>query len=161
MNAACPSCGAEVHFKSSVSVFAVCEYCKSMIVRHDMDLETIGQMAQLPDDISPFKIGTLGKYNKIRFEIVGRLKVAWSEGYWNEWFLLFENGKSGWLAEAMGFFMLSFEVAETENVPEREKITIGTRIELFPMRVYSVDDIREAVCIGSEGELPFRGMKGR
>lgn len=161
IKAACPSCGAEVFFKSSISVFAVCKYCKSMIVRHDMDLEAIGQMAQLPEDVSPLKIGSRGRYNKTRFEVAGRLKVAWSEGYWNEWFLLFENGRHGWLAEAMGFFMLSFEVNEVDKVPERNKLKVGTKVDLPGMRTFFVDDIREAVCIGSEGELPFKGMKGR
>ena len=97
MKANCPSCGSEVLFKSSISVFAVCDHCKSMIVRHDMDLEALGQMAQLPDDISPLKLGSRGKYKNTVFEVIGRLKVAWSEGYWNEWFVLFENGMAGWL----------------------------------------------------------------
>ena len=53
MNSNCPSCGAEVFFKSSVSVFAVCSHCQSMLVRHDMDLESLGSMAHVPDDVSP------------------------------------------------------------------------------------------------------------
>jgi len=79
--AICPSCGAEVVFKSSVSVFTVCAYCKSMIVRHDMDLEALGTMAEVPDDVSPLRIGTRGRDSSGRFEIVGRLKMSWSEGY--------------------------------------------------------------------------------
>lgn len=81
MKANCPSCGSEVLFKSSISVFTVCDHCKSMIVRRDLDLEALGQMAQLPDDVSPLKIGSRGKYKNTAFEVIGRLKVAWSEGY--------------------------------------------------------------------------------
>jgi hypothetical protein len=161
MKANCPSCGAEVQFKSSISVFSVCEYCRSMIVRHDMDLEALGKMAQLPDDLSPLKIGSRGKYNRTNFEVIGRLKVAWSEGYWNEWFVLFENGRSGWLAEAMGFFMLSAEVKETGKVPSRKEVKVGESYELLPQKKFTVHDIKDAECIGSEGELPFSGLKGR
>ncbi len=161
MKSNCPSCGAEVVFKSSVSVFAVCGHCKSMLVRHDMDLENLGQMAQLPDDVSPLKIGTRGVYGGSRFVIIGRLKVAWSEGYWNEWHLLFEDGKPGWMGEALGFYMVSFEVNDIGKVPAVAKIAVGKQYELLPNHTYSVDDIKEAACVGSEGELPFEGQQGR
>ncbi|MBI5233027.1 MAG: DUF4178 domain-containing protein [Deltaproteobacteria bacterium] len=161
MKAACPSCGADVIFKSSISVFSVCDHCKSMIVRHDMDVETLGQMAQLPDDVSPLKIGSRGKYKNTVFEIIGRLKVAWSEGCWNEWLILFENGKHGWLAEAMGLFMLSSEVKETGKIPGHDEIEVGKGYDIVPMKTFFANDIKEAVCVGSEGELPFKGLVGR
>ena len=157
----CPSCGAEVLFKSAISVFSVCGHCRSMVVRHDMDVESLGEMAQLPDDVSPIKIGTRGKYKNNPFEVVGRLKVAWSEGYWNEWFVLFENGEEGWLAEAMGFFMMSSEVKAPERIPRRKDLKVGNAYELAPSRPFYVDDIKEATCIGSEGELPFKGLVNR
>ncbi|TAN44749.1 MAG: DUF4178 domain-containing protein [Nitrospirae bacterium] len=161
MKANCPSCGFEVAFKSSVSVFSVCGHCKSMIVRRDMDLESLGKMAQLPDDVSPFKIGSRGKYKNTVFEIIGRLKIAWSEGFWNEWYLFFEDGRYGWLAEAMGFFMVSFEVKDTGNVPKFDDLRVGKGHDLVPMKTFFVDDIKETVCEGSEGELPFKGFVGR
>lgn len=157
----CPSCGAEVRFASSVSIFAVCSHCRSMLVRHDMDLEALGEMAQLPGDVSPLKIGSRGRYSGTRFEVIGRLKVAWSEGYWNEWFLRFEDGMHGWLGEAMGFFMLSFEERKTGGLPARSSLVPGKEYPVAPGRKFTVDDIRETVCIGSEGELPFRGLAGR
>jgi len=126
-----------------------------------MDLESLGKMAQLPDDVSPLKIGSRGKYKNTAFELVGRLKIAWSEGYWNEWFLLLDNGRRGWLAEAMGLFMLSTEVEQPKSVPKLAEIQVGTVYQITPSKTYIVDDIKEAVCIGSEGELPFRGVQGR
>lgn len=156
----CPSCGAEVVFTSSVSVFAVCGHCRTMMVRHDMDLEALGEMAQLPDDVSPFQYGTRGSLGRDRFTIIGRLKVAWSEGYWNEWFLRFEDGRHGWLGEAMGFLMLTFE-APADKAPGRSGLIVGKEYALIPGRVFTLTDIREAECVGSEGELPFRGVAGR
>ncbi len=161
MKANCPSCGAEVEFKSSISVFSVCDHCKFMLVRHDMDLESLGKMAQLPDDVSPLKIGTRGRYKNTAFEVVGRLKVGWSEGYWNEWFLLFDGGRQGWLAEAMGLFMLSTEVEDSKRVPKLADLHAGTEYALTASQKFTVDDIKEATCIGSEGELPFKGLEGR
>lgn len=132
-----------------------------MIVRHDMDLEALGEMAQVPDDVSPLKIGSRGGYAGTRFDVIGRLKVAWEEGYWNEWSLLFEDGRHGWLAEAMGFYMLSFEQKDTAKVPGAANLRVGGKYELVPSQVFFVDDMKDAVCIGSEGELPFQGLMGR
>jgi len=57
----CPNCGGVVTFQSSIAVFAVCPYCRSMVVRHDVNAEAIGQMAQLPPDLSPLQIGAHGE----------------------------------------------------------------------------------------------------
>ncbi len=56
----CPQCGAPVNFRSSITVFAVCEHCRSMIVLRGADAELMGVMAALPPDLSPFQIGTRG-----------------------------------------------------------------------------------------------------
>ena len=169
----CPSCGAEVVFKSSLSVYAVCPYCSSMIVRHDVDVEAIGKMAALPDDMSPIQIGTEGSYHGIRFHIIGRMKIGWEDGSWSEWFMLSDDGRKGWLAEAQGFYAVSFEndestqvvsandsnqhisASKTHTVPE-----LGSYLNLNKQKL-KVVDIKKAVCIGSEGELPFLAPKGR
>ncbi len=161
----CPACGGELLFKSRISVFAVCSYCSSMIVRQDVNLETLGKMAELPADLTPLQIGTRGKFENTAFEIVGRLKVAWSDGNWNEWYTLFEDGREGWLAEAQGFYMMSFAADGVKNFPTRDSIQPGQKILVptGPQKTLAlqVDDIKEATCTGSEGELPFRCPKGR
>ncbi|MBU6153352.1 MAG: DUF4178 domain-containing protein [Bdellovibrionales bacterium] len=157
----CPACGAEIIFKSKVSVFGVCTYCSSMVVRHDLNLETLGKMAELPADMSPLQIGTRGKFENSAFEIVGRLKVRWEGGSWNEWYVLFENAKEGWLAEAQGSFMMSFSESNLSGVPRRETLEAGQTLKLLKNLEFHVDDIKEATCAGSEGELPMKCPKGR
>ncbi len=173
----CPSCGAELVFQSAVSVYAVCKYCASMIVRHDKDVESIGTMAQLPDDISPLQIGTDGIYRGTHFGIVGRAKIGWEDGSWNEWYLVFDDGRRGWLAEAQGCLAVSFEVEDglhpgTREIldkyvngfdpKEREKVikSLGSYLAISG-KLLQIADIKEAECIGSEGELPFAAAKGR
>ena len=41
----CPNCGAKITFRWSSSVQTVCEYCKSILVRTDIDLKKVGQVA--------------------------------------------------------------------------------------------------------------------
>lgn len=176
----CPSCGAEVGFQSSLSVYAVCKYCNTMLVRRDVDVESIGTMAALPDDMSPLQIGTEGFYAGTRFTLIGRMKIGWQDGSWNEWFMLSDDGRKGWLAEAQGFYAVCHEI-ETENMDryfhtkrsfkktgvlsfeEDDSLSaprLGSCITIDNVKLRTVD-VKRAVCIGSEGELPFAAPKGR
>jgi hypothetical protein len=157
----CPSCGAEVIFQSRLSIFGVCSFCRSMLVRRDVDIESIGMMAELPEDISPFQIGTSGKYEGKRFRLVGRLRMAWQDGGWNEWHALFEDGRTGWLAEAQGFLMMSFETESGLKSLSTAMLTPGSRVPINGHSVYQVDDVKNVICSGSEGELPFLAPHGR
>ncbi len=176
----CPSCGAEVVFHSSLSVYAVCAYCRSMLVRRDVDVESIGTMAALPDDMSPLQIGTEGYYRGTRFTLLGRMKIGWQDGSWNEWFMISDDGRKGWLAEAQGFYAACYETEdkdidshfsakrlsakvgeltfEVDDMPAGPKL--GSYIMLSKTKL-KVVDVKQAVCIGSEGELPFSAPQGR
>jgi hypothetical protein len=160
MKASCPSCGAEVPFKSRFAFMAICNYCKSTLVRHDKDLENLGKMSDLPPDMSPLQIGTTGIFEKEKFEIIGRQKIGYANGNWNEWYILFKNGKDGWLAEAQGFYMVSFENREFKKFPLLEDMKVGKTLTIGKTD-FSVDDIREVICKGSQGELPFKCIIGR
>ncbi len=159
----CPSCSAEIVFQSRISATCVCPYCSSLVVRHDTELESIGKMAQLPEDISPFQIDTIGVYKGLAFRIIGRLKMAWQDGYWNEWFLYFDDAKKAWLAEAQGSLAIIFEEYLS---PEEAKAKFGKAPKLnskllISGTTYTVSDLKESYCIGSEGELPFAAPRGR
>ena len=176
----CPSCGAQVVFRTSIAAYAVCPYCHTMLVRDDDNLKKIGEMAQLPDDMSPFQIGTGGVYNGVHFGIVGRLKIGWAEGSWNEWFIVSDDGRKGWLAEAQGFYSPCFEISAQDaqddtkqalddfaewgkgHRPERwgSRSPLGTDVTLNGKK-YLVVDVQDAECIGCSGELPFSAPQGR
>ncbi len=156
----CPSCGAEVKFLSKASVFAVCQYCKSTLVRQDMNLEAIGKMADLQDEISPLQVGTQGYYKNQFFNIIGRLKIRYHDGFWNEWYTIDSAGKEGWLAEAQGFYAVCFPYQFNENF-DASHFSLGKRLTLSPYGEFMVDDIHDVVCIFSEGELPMNAAAGR
>ncbi len=155
----CPSCGAQVEFKSKASVFAVCSFCRSTLVRQDMDLEKIGEMADLQDDLTPLQIGTSGQFDGKSFELVGRLQVSYDDGYWNEWYVLFNDSETGWLAEAQGFYALCKPFAMNE-IPARSDVYPGLHVK-FGESVLRCEDIRDVRCAFSEGELPMNAMRGR
>ena len=150
---ACPNCGAPISFFSSVSVYSTCTSCRSQVIRHDLDIEKMGTVGELLNDMSPFQIGTTGTYEGRNFKLLGRVKVVYKGGSWSEWFALFDDGKIGWLAEAQGLYMMSFRVENAKfAVPKVLKPLQRWHIlgELF-----TVEDARHVTAVASEGELPF------
>jgi hypothetical protein len=158
---ACPACGAPVAFKSRASVFAVCSFCKTSAVRNDMNLEAVGKIADLQYELTPFQVGTTGMYDGKNFEIIGRLKVAYDDGFWNEWYALFGGDQTGWLAEAQGFLAMCFELDDIRDIPSLDVVSIGKLINLSPNGYLQVEDMRRVHCIYSEGELPMAAAQGR
>src|SRR5215470_1743311 len=95
----CPNCGAKIVFQWSSSVQTVCSYCKSILVRTDLDLERVGQVADLPDS-SPIQIGTEGRFADSAFSVAGRIAYDYDQGSWNEWHIVLNSGGSNWLSDA-------------------------------------------------------------
>ncbi|MCS5709953.1 DUF4178 domain-containing protein [Candidatus Berkiella aquae] len=162
MQLTCPACGGELEFKSRFSTMSICPYCQSILKRNGEMWQQQGKMAVLPSDMSPFQIGTQGKYFGKSFEMIGQLKVAWQDGSWNEWYLIEPNGDAAWLAEAMGFLSYSQEIILNETLNEPTFLNAGQAITIENMS-YTISDIKEFECVGCVGELPFEfttGMKG-
>ena len=98
--------------------------------------------------------------------LIGRLRIGWENGFWNEWVALFGNGQIGWLAEAQGFYVMCFESTSMKDIPDPQSLTPGKEILLSRGKhalalSYQVQDIKKATCLGSEGELPFLATIGR
>ncbi|TCO88811.1 uncharacterized protein DUF4178 [Chthoniobacter flavus] len=151
----CPQCGAPVKLRSAAAVFAVCEHCRSMVVVKGASAEAIGEMAVLPPDLSPFQVGTRGEWKGRGFEIVGRVRVEWAEGSWNEWCILYDATITGWLAEAQGFLMVSFatEIDHPLSTDVRDYVA-GKQLQINGQR-WTVNDVKQVTCRASEGELPM------
>jgi len=155
----CPSCGAEIEFLSPISVYTVCKSCGSMVVRNDKNVEAIGKMAQLPDEITPLQIGTGGRYKDKNFTLIGRARMAWDAGFWNEWFMYIDDGTKAWLAEAQGNLAVCFEVdAKQKDLSAFSEV--GKTVQINGKK-FTTSDIKKAECVGSEGELPYQAPKGR
>ncbi len=150
----CPSCGAPVQFRWSSAIQTVCEFCRSILVRHDVDLNKVGEVSDLPPDASPIQLGTEGIYRNWAFVVVGRILYEYDDGRWNEWHLGFQNGGSGWLSDAQGEYALSIQSATPAQFPPPGGLEPGQAFN-FDNRVYRVTTITNALYAGVEGDLPF------
>ncbi len=158
-NTACSSCGALVPIYSRASVQVVCPFCRSTLVRTDMQWETVGKMATLADDLTPLFIGLRGKYGQTSFTIIGRLQQQYAEGIWNEWLLQLDNRRTAWLGEGSGLFYLTVPSTTTETLPAFASLSLGQSLTLDGKH-YSVSNIENARCIATEGEIPFSADPG-
>lgn len=150
----CPNCGAKITFRWSSSVQTVCEYCKSILVRTDVDLQKVGQVADLPPDSSPIQIGTEGAYNHKAFIAIGRIIYEYEQGSWNEWHLMMHDGTSGWLSDAQDEYAVSF-AAPGRKMPGPSQCRVGQHFS-WDSQEYAVTTITNAHYRGVQGELPFQ-----
>ena len=152
----CPSCGAPVEAHSASAVTLVCGYCNSMLVRQDDGIVDSGRDSALLEDFSPLQIGTAGTFVTQRFTLVGRLQVQYEDGAWNEWYALFDDGRTGWLSEAGDLYVMTMPV-ETDNLPRFEDIRAGFSELTFQNKRYVASDVRHISLkrAAAQGELPF------
>ncbi len=104
----CPTCGAEGRFGGGAP-YAVCRFCRSLLLRTDTSLQSVGRVAAVPDDFSPLQLGVSGQFDGHPFNVVGRIRKVWEQGSWNEWCVMFDAQRFGWLAEAQGDLVMTFE----------------------------------------------------
>lgn len=152
--APCPSCGAPVQFRWSSAVQAVCPFCKSLLVRDGLDLKNMGVVGDLPPDPSPICLWTEGNYKGNTFQVLGRLVYEWENGGWNEWHIVFSDGRSGWLSDAQLQYAVSFLSNPGRHLPPASQMSRGTTIR-FSNVEYEVATVTMATYKGTEGELPF------
>ena len=85
----CPNCGATIEFRWSGAVQTVCSHCRSVVVRHDVDLRRLGEVSELPAD----QLADSARHDRPleddAFTVIGRIVYEHDDGAWNEWHLVF------------------------------------------------------------------------
>jgi hypothetical protein len=160
----CPACGASIVFKLGSSIVVVCEYCNSVIARKDRELANLGKVSDLVDTRSPLEIGTSGYFEGVPFTLTGRAQLKHSAGgVWDEWYAAFEDGRWGWLAEAQGQFILTFErrFRGSTHLPTYAELSPGEPFVVPGSKnrfVVSEKDV--AATAGARGEIPYELVPG-
>ena len=150
----CPACGAQLTIKSKLTVSLTCSFCSSLIVLDSNDLRNAGKVSALLEDTSPLQIASTGQAHQGAFQIIGRCQWAFDGGFWNEWFISLPGGKTGWLAEAQGQYVVCVEDKTTKSFPPLKDFRVDQTYKIGKDE-FSVDDIKKAKLAAFEGELPF------
>lgn len=146
--------------RSAALPYVTCGYCQTLIRREGDGIEAIGKVAVLPFDVSPFQLGSAIGWRGARFTLVGRVRWGWEDGSWNEWFAEGTDGAHRWLGEAMGSFLISEERPDLLDLAPIRAFAAGE--PLYPgatvmigESLFEASDVKQATCLGSEGDLPF------
>ncbi len=151
----CPSCGAPLAFRPGTMV-AVCGHCRALSARTDRDPRLIGKVGALLDTGSPLRLGMQGRFQDHGFTVAGRTQLRHPlGGFWDEWYLAFENGSWGWLAEAQGRSYLTFRQDLKQAVPPPESLSAGQALDLGPQGHWVVSELSEGAFLSAEGEIPW------
>jgi prepilin-type processing-associated H-X9-DG protein len=150
----CPSCGAPVQFRWSSAAQTVCPFCRSILVRTDIDLQNVGKVADLPPSPSPIQLQTEGTYRGKAFQVLGRIIYEYENGGWNEWHIVFSDGTSGWLSDAQLQYAISFLVDPGVALPPKNAAFRGKEFTFHKVQ-YAISTVTIATYKGVEGELPF------
>ncbi|MFI5311883.1 MAG: DUF4178 domain-containing protein [Gemmatimonadales bacterium] len=152
-SASCPNCGAKIDFRWSSAVQTTCAFCKSILVRHDVDLRKVGEVGDLPSDQTPIQLGTTGRHGRRGFTVVGRIMYEYERGTWNEWHIRLDDQTSEWLSDAVAEYAVSRAV-QAPDTPAAKDVSVG-RSYAWEKRIYKVTSLTTAHYRGVEGELPF------
>ena len=156
----CPSCGAEVEFKSAAAALAICSFCRATVLRDGQSAAAMGKLSEILDDFSPIQLGTQGAWKAKRFTVIGRLRLQYADGAWNEWAVEFQDGSSGWLSDASAQFVVTRRADKAQPPAPLEQLQAGRNISINNQK-YLVSDARSCICVGGEGELPEPAHDGK
>lgn len=149
----CPGCGAKLKFTTGSARVVVCGYCNYAVARTDVGVESLGKVADLVPTGARLCIGATGTWKGEGFRIVGREQLAWSDGVWDEWYVVFDGGKDGWLSEDDGRYAI-FRMQKTGTAPRLPQLQVGRGALLGSAGRFVVTEIREATYQGAAGTLP-------
>ncbi|MDQ7823969.1 MAG: DUF4178 domain-containing protein [Candidatus Eremiobacteraeota bacterium] len=154
----CPSCGAPITVETAYAKTVVCPYCDSTNLIEDKGLSPAGKMAKISRAPSIFSVGRSGAIEGKRFRILGRLRYDYEDGFWDEWYLKYEDGKAGWISEEEGECTLFFKEAVTGEI-DLGSIRVGQKVMVNGRQVF-ITEIQDATLAGGEGELNYRAVPG-
>jgi hypothetical protein len=156
----CGSCGAPLEVRSAFTRSVICPFCDSTNMLDDKSVDVSGKMAKISKARSVFSIGRTGTMNGIRFEVLGRLRYGYEDGYWDEWFLQFEDGKCSWITEEEGELTIFSKNLLTTPVENIDRIRVGQFIQVGDKKIF-VTEITDCTIEGGEGELHYRVIPGK
>ncbi len=158
----CQSCAAPLNLKYRFSKMAVCEYCGQATYLTGADSqEAQGKASPLIDYGSKFSIGQKLVIKNTKFEIIGRIRFSYPDGFWDEWFLIDNKHPDTeyWLQEDEGEYILFGRNDKVKKFPNFAKTKVGSTHSAFNETIF-VNEKNTAQIMGGEGELPFQVVEG-
>ena len=149
----CPQCAAEHQLRDPSTITFVCEYCDNVVLWDQQGVSLSGKQSRLTEGFSRLYRGATGSIQNIRFEVLGRVRYSFGRGFWDEWYLMFENGEHLWITEDNHEFCRQNQIDNNEYLEAFENYELRQEITLDGTS-FVIQEMGEAICLGIEGQLP-------
>ena len=158
----CPSCGGPIKQKKPGSKSLFCPFCGQTSHLNANSLAAVGKKQLLIDYGSSLSIGQQLQLDQRDFLVLGRLRIDYRDGFWDEWYVSFlDDGSEAWIQEDDGSFVLFKEAKKVKQNINIDAIKVGTYHDLGSIwEPIFVTEKSRAKINGGEGELPFKIIPG-
>lgn len=148
----CPNCGKAAQRKLKDTALLLCPNCSGKAYGTiDIPEGSNG----VPDDLSLIQIGSTGKYQNKKFEIVGRVRIETKDDFRSLWCATYDDEQNPtlWICQCLD--SISFAAGSFNSFPPKSdlelkaggKIVFGDRLKLF------VTFVSKCESIHYEGEI--------
>jgi hypothetical protein len=161
----CQTCGAPLKIENQFIRSVTCQFCGSAYMVSGSDgLEARGQGIKLADYPSRLKVGQRGVIRGRKFTVLGRVRYAYPEGFWEEWQVAWEDEQPpAWLEEDEGYWTLYKRDRVRSQIPSHEQVKVGSTIDVNGQKVF-ITEKRKGKMVGQEGQfsavMPISGEFG-
>jgi len=161
VSVSCPSCGMSIDQMNALTRSITCQSCGNWVYLGSNGWETAGLFEHSIDAPSMLQLGKSGRLNDRRFVVTGRVRLSYEEGFWDEWWLEFDDGINHWLEEDDGVYRLHKEMLD---VPESNSAAyleakVGGFVEIGS-DAWFVTERTDAQVAGVQGSLPVAIVPG-
>jgi len=139
----------------------VCSYCGQTSYINAGTINPTGEKILLADYGSVLSVGKRGKLKGKSFQVLGRLRFNYGDGFWDEWLIWFDGEEYThyWLQEDEGEFVLFSKKPLSDAAPVFEQVKVGASIHCNRLNIF-ITEKNKARINGGEGELPFQLTPG-
>ncbi|MGN6990250.1 DUF4178 domain-containing protein, partial [Neisseria sp. P0009.S004] len=76
--------------------------------------------------------------------LIGRLQVHYDVGAWNEWYVLFDDGQTGWLSEVGDLYAMTCLLAQKRRRGPKnfKSVKAGSSSLIFNGQTFIASDVR-------------------
>lgn len=155
----CPSCGVAIENTTAHTRSMACPHCGNWVYFGSNGWEVAGLFEHAIDAPSMLQLGKSGGLKDRRFVVSGRVRLSYSEGFWDEWWLEFDDGNHQWLEEDDGVYRLHKSIDAAPVAESVKAATVGGSVSIDG-ESWFVSERIDAQVAGVQGALPVAIVPG-
>jgi hypothetical protein len=138
-------------------VVLTCAHCDTLLYR-EADVLRAGTQSVVGEPRGPVALGAKGQVEGQQSEVLGRVRLSYDGGLWDEWYLGEGPTGSRWLVEDEKRYSLERAIDMPRGA--HEGMALGDQL-VVSHRNYEVREVGDAVVEGVEGQVPKKVEPGQ